>query len=78
MPRLNPDLRKKIILDAAVTLTRATGSVHAWTRQEVAEACVIGTSIETVKHYYPSIDDLRKEAGKQSGTEGCVNLFVKK
>ena len=78
MPRLSPDIRRKVIVDAAVKLSNTQQSVHTWTREDVAKSCAVETSVETVKHYFPAVDDLRKEAGKQVDTKSCVNLFDEK
>ena len=76
MPRLTPEIRRKVIVDAAVKLSVEQKSIHAWTREDVAKACAVETSVETIKHYFPAVDDLRKEAGKAPGTESCVNVFT--
>ena len=75
MPRLTPKIRRKVIIDAAVKLSVEKSNVHAWTREDVAKACEIETSVETIKHYFPAVDDLRKEAGNDPATESCVNMF---
>lgn len=59
MKRLPPDERKGIIVDSAVKLSEARGLCN-WTRQDVAKGCEINTSPETVKHYFPAQDDLRR------------------
>ena len=78
MPRLDPSIRRKVIVDAAVKLSVKSESVHTWTREDVAKACTVETSVETVKHYFPAVDDLRKEAGRHPDTESCVNMFDEK
>lgn len=57
--RLTADQRRKIILDAAAKLTTERESLLAWTRQDVADACEVPTTVDTVKHYY-TMDDLRE------------------
>jgi hypothetical protein len=56
--RMSPDDRRDVILKAAFALTRVSGSVNSWSRQDVAHACTPPTSPETVKHYY-LMPDLR-------------------
>jgi DNA-binding transcriptional regulator YbjK len=50
--RLTPDERRELIIQAAVRLTRDRDSLYAWSRQDVAEACEIPTTSDTVKHYF--------------------------
>ena len=57
--RMNPDDRRKVILRAAVALTRAAGCVDSWSRADVAQACSPPTSHETVKHYF-TMPELRR------------------
>lgn len=78
MPRLTPEIRRKVIIDAAVNVSVEQKSIHNWTREDVAKACAVKTSVETIKHYFPVVDDLRKEAGEAPGTESCVNMFKQK
>lgn len=78
MARLKPEIRRRVIVDAAVELSKSQESVHTWTREDVAQSCKIDTSVETVKHYFPAIDDLRKEAGEHPDTKSCVNVFREK
>ncbi len=59
MKRLPPDERKGLIVESAVELSKARGLCN-WTRQDVANGCTVTTSPETVKHYFPAQDDLRK------------------
>lgn len=55
--RLTPDERRAVILRAAVKLTRDNGgSVLAWSRADVAQACEVQTSEDTVKHYFTQPD----------------------
>ena len=58
--RLTPDERREIIIRAALRLTAERGSACAWTRQDVAEACEIPTTSDTVKHYFtmPELRDV--------------------
>ena len=57
--RMSPEGRRKVILRAAIALTReADGCLDSWSRQDVANKCVPPTSPETVKHYY-LMPDLR-------------------
>lgn len=78
MPRLSRENRRKVIVKAAVDLSVEQQNIHNWTREDVASKCSVETSAETVKHYFPAIDDLRKEAGNDPATKSCVNLFDKK
>ncbi len=78
MARLTPEIRRKVIVDSAVKLSVKHNNVHTWTRQEVADGCSIETSVETVKHYFPRVDDLRKEAGRHETTKSCVNMLPEK
>lgn len=78
MARLTPEIRRKVIIDAAAKLSIAQQNVHNWTRQDVADNCVIETSVETVKHYFPAIDDLRREVTKRPDTASCVNYLSEK
>ena len=57
--RMSPEGRREVILRAAVSLTReADGCLDSWSRQDVANKCVLPTSPETVKHYF-LMPDLR-------------------
>lgn len=78
MPRLSPENRRRVIVNAAVELSVKNQNIHNWTREDVAGACSVETSAETVKHYFPAIDDLRKEAAKDKRTKSCVNVFDRK
>ena len=58
--RMSPEGRREAILRAAVSLTReADGCLDSWSRQDVANKCMLPTSPETVKHYF-SQPDLRE------------------
>jgi DNA-binding transcriptional regulator YbjK len=57
--RLTPDERREIIVQAAVRLTQERASLYAWSRQDVADACEIPTTSDTVKHYF-TMPDLRE------------------
>lgn len=57
--RLTPDERREIIVQAAMCLTETHGSLYAWSRQDVATACEITTTSDTVKHYF-TMPDLRE------------------
>lgn len=59
--RLDPEVRRKIVLNAAVKLAREN-RVEGFTQQDVADACEVETTRETVKRYFPTIADLRKAA----------------
>ena len=56
--RMSPDDRREVIIKAAIALTRDSGCIDSWSRQDVACKCVPQTSQETVKHYF-SMPDLR-------------------
>ena len=57
--RMTPEERRGVIVQAALKTSEKNG-LSAWTRQDVAEVCAVATSAETVKHYFPIQDDLRK------------------
>lgn len=61
MARLNPDHRKVVILNAAVEIAKRDG-LHNVRNDTVASACAIETSSYTVKHHYPTRDDLWRAA----------------
>jgi len=56
--RMSPEGRREVIIKAAIALTRDSGCIDSWSRQDVANKCVPPTSPETVKHYY-LMPDLR-------------------
>jgi len=56
--RMSPEGRREVIIKAAIALTRNSGCIDSWSRQDVANKCVPPTSPETVKHYY-LMPDLR-------------------
>ena len=56
--RMSPEGRREVIIKAAIALTRDSGCIDSWSRQDVACKCVPPTSQETVKHYF-SMPDLR-------------------
>ena len=56
--RMSPEGRREVILRAAVSLTRDSGCIDSWSRQDVANKCVPPTSLETVKNYF-LMPDLR-------------------
>ena len=56
--RMSPEGRREVIIKAAIALTREAGCIDSWSRQDVANKCVLPTSPETVKHYF-SQPDLR-------------------
>lgn len=60
--RLTPDERRAVILYAAIRLTKKYG-VFGWTCSDVARACEVSTSEDTVKHYW-SQQDLRAAVKK--------------
>lgn len=57
--RLTPDERREVILKGAAAVAAREQSVMALTRQNVADACEVQTSKETVKKYFPRLADLR-------------------
>lgn len=57
--RLPPERRRHMIWTAAVQLSKTVGLL-GWTRKDVAAACAVTTSDETVKHYFKSQDEFRK------------------
>lgn len=61
MARLNPDNRKVVILNAAVQIAKRDG-LHNVRIDTVANACAIETSPYTVKHHFPTRDDLWRAA----------------
>lgn len=75
MARLSPELRRKVIFNAALKVTKRQQSVHGWTRQDVAEACTIETSAETVKHYFPNHEELRIKVGDHPEARSCLNEY---
>lgn len=63
--RLTPDERRKVILDAAIELTKQNdGDVLSWTREDLAKACAVPTAVDTIKHYYtqPELRELVRAA----------------
>ena len=56
--RISPEGRRDVIIKAAIALTRDSGCIDSWSRQDVANKCVLPTSPETVKHYF-LMPDLR-------------------
>ena len=56
--RLDPDMRRKVIVDAATKLGKE-GGFWAITLRDVAEACEVPTSMATVRHHFPLMDSLR-------------------
>ena len=78
MARLTPEIRRRVIVDSAVRLSVKHQNIHTWTREDVARNCSIETSVETVKHYFPRVDDLRKAAGQHEATKSCVNMLADK
>ena len=56
--RMSPEGRREVIIKAAIALTRDSGCIDSWSRQDVANKCVLPTSPETVKHYF-LMPDLR-------------------
>ena len=57
--RLTRDERRKVIVKGAIRAHHASDSLYKWTRDDVAKACEIQTSPETVKKYFPNMPDLR-------------------
>ena len=57
--RMSPEGRREVIIKAAIALTRDSGCIDSWSRQDVANKCVPPTSPETVKHYF-LMPDLRE------------------
>lgn len=55
--RLTPEVRRNIILRAAVRYARAHGLVKL-THSGVAKHCVTETSVDTVRHYFGTKKDL--------------------
>lgn len=56
--RLTPDQRREIIVQAALRLTRDRSTL-GWTRADVAAACEVPTSADTVKEYF-TMHELRE------------------
>lgn len=51
--RLSPDERKDVIIDAAMRLVeRDSVDLLTITREQIAGACRVATSPDTVKHYF--------------------------
>lgn len=66
--RLAPDQRREIIVQAALRLTRDRhGSTLGWTRADVAAACEVPTSADTVKEYF-TMSELREAVEERIGT----------
>ena len=59
--RLTPDIRKALIIGAAVDLSLKHG-LSNWTRRQLADACSVQTSEETIKHYFKTMDEIRRQA----------------
>lgn len=57
--RLTPERRRAVIVTAAMSLSKSSG-ICGWTRAQLADACDPPTSKETTKHYFKSLEDLRK------------------
>ena len=56
--RMSPEGRREVIIKAAIALTRNSGCIDSWSRQDVANKCMPPTSLETVKRYF-LMPDLR-------------------
>ena len=57
--RMSPEGRREVIIKAAIALTRNSGCIDSWSRQDVANKCMPPTSLETVKRYF-LMPDLRE------------------
>lgn len=68
--RLNAADRRSMIVDTARKLTATRDSQFAWTLQDVADACPVSTSRETVKRYFPTVAELREVVGPPA--KSCV------
>lgn len=67
--RLEPDQRRAVIITAAVRIARDSG-LHAVNHSTVATRCVVLTSKETVKHYFPTRGDLWRAVVGADGSFG--------
>ena len=61
--RLTPEQRQAVIIEAGVDLARKRGDLLALTMRDVAAACRVHTSPETVKYHFGTIDALRDAVG---------------
>ena len=71
--RLTPKERKQIILDAATRLSNELG-LHNWTQQRVADECRVQTSLDTIKKYFGTTDNLRRAVLKHKDCSDMVRL----
>lgn len=69
--RLTPEQRKTLIINAAVKVSNDVG-LFTWTRKQVAAACTLPTDFETVKHYFPKNDELRKIVAEHDDASAIV------
>lgn len=61
--RLTPDERRKVILNAAIRIMLEQNTVFP-KRLEICDACEVPTSMSTMRHYFPTVRDLRVAAAR--------------
>ena len=59
MKRMKPDERRKVILEAALKLSKERG-LCGWQRSDLAATCSPPTSFDTTKHYFRDMTKLRE------------------
>ena len=78
--RLEPEVRRAVIITAAITLANEHG-LAAVTHDAVARSCSFKTTGRTVKHYFPRISELWKavvddgRAVSNPGPDGVESLL---
>jgi hypothetical protein len=67
--------RRKIVLDAALTVARSKGLMRLnW--PDVAKACKVTTSIITARRCYQNLVELRKAVAERARTAGDTDLIA--
>lgn len=66
---MNTDMRRNVIISAALRVAAARGIAHV-TFRSTAEACEVETSWGTVKHYMKTIPDLQRAVMARAAVEG--------
>ena len=59
--RMPAEQRRRIIVNAIVSVAKKRGSIAGLSSTDVASACAYPTSPQTVRYYFPRVEDMQLE-----------------
>lgn len=64
--RLTPDERRRVIINGMVEAVKHHDTIFP-SRDEIAAQCAVATSTDTIRRYFPVMEDLRNAACEADG-----------